>query len=185
MSTSELFCLLSSLPHRFWRLAQTSRNTISESDGIHAHHVAGRGFLWGPLAEVAVNAAVPTTKTDAKSYGDGSSGSGAGTTTLVHAPAGGSTESSWHLRPGATFEGESLSSGGLGVGMAEAGVTILIPSLSGSSDLSSGVISEFRRALMRADGGAAWEACPSIVSRCECTHQYTNAVFPKCRVLSV
>ncbi|CAM9186671.1 unnamed protein product, partial [Hapterophycus canaliculatus] len=49
--------------------------------------------------------------------------------------------------------------------MAEAGVTVIIPSLSGSSDLSSGVISGFRRALMRADGGgAAVEACPSIVS---------------------
>ncbi|CAM9134971.1 unnamed protein product [Scytosiphon promiscuus] len=49
--------------------------------------------------------------------------------------------------------------------MAKAGVTVIIPSLSGSSDLSSGVISGFRRALVRGDGGGAtMEACPSIVS---------------------
>lgn len=38
-----------------------------------------------------------------------------------------------------------------------------MPSLSGTSDMSSGVISGFRRALVWADDGGA--KCPSIVSR--------------------
>lgn len=46
---------------------------------------------------------------------------------------------------------------------------MMMPSLSGSSSMSSGVISEFRRALVWADGGvggvAAAAACPLIVSR--------------------
>ncbi|CAM9631668.1 unnamed protein product [Ectocarpus fasciculatus] len=42
----------------------------------------------------------------------------------------------------------------------------MVPSLAGSSDLSSGIISGFRRALVWADGGeaAAAAVCPSIVS---------------------
>ncbi|CAM9478307.1 unnamed protein product [Ectocarpus sp. 8 AP-2014] len=42
----------------------------------------------------------------------------------------------------------------------------MVPSLAGSSDLSSGVISGFRRALVWADGGeaAAAAVCPSVVS---------------------
>lgn len=144
---------------------QTENAPFNESDEHNFQRGTGRGFLWGPLAEVAVNAAIPAADMGAKSYGDGSCGTSGGATTLA-TPRGESAESRWQLRPGTTFEGGSLASVTLGAGMTDAGVTVIIPSLSGSSDLSSGVISGFRRALIRADGGVATvEACPSIVSR--------------------
>lgn len=51
-------------------------------------------------------------------------------------------------------------------------MTLMMPSLCGSSAMSSGVISGFRRALVWADGGGgggaatATATCPSVVSRC-------------------
>lgn len=67
-------------------------------------------------------------------------------------------------------------------------MTLMMPSLSGSSAMSSGVISGFRRALVWADGGggggaaAANATCPSVVSRCAATpgniHTATMLMLP-------
>ncbi|CAM9209134.1 unnamed protein product [Ectocarpus sp. 4 AP-2014] len=82
---------------------------------------------------------------------------------MFHAQEGGE---STRERAGAMMaEGGSLVSSLGGQGDV-AGVEVMVPSLAGSSELSSGVISGFRRALVWADGGeaAAAAVCPSVVS---------------------
>jgi len=72
------------------------------------------------------------------------------------------------------FGGESQANSTAGETAGGVTMAMVMPSLSGSSDMSSGVISGFRRALVWADGGGgdgaaevAAEAtrCPSVVSR--------------------
>lgn len=87
---------------------------------------------------------------------------------MFHGQEGGESN---RERAGAMMaEGGSLVSS-LGGQEDVAGVEVMVPSLAGSSDLSSGVISGFRRALVWADGGqaAAAAVCPSVVSRYVCT----------------
>lgn len=96
---------------------------IDKSNVDRPSGVVGGGFLWGNLAEGAMQS------TDAGHGGDGRGGNFVASTTA-----------------------------------STVAMVAEMPSLSGSSDLSSGVISGFRRALVWAnDGGEA--SCRAIISR--------------------
>lgn len=149
--------------------------------------MAGRGFLWGPLAERASKH--PTAAVDGRGTCDGCETvapreTGAGGIRDEHLP----TTVPSHVRRNTfhTQEGGDSNRERAGAIMAEggslvsslggqggvAGVEVMVPSLAGSSELSSGVISGFRRALVWADGGqaaATAAVCPSILSRYVCT----------------
>lgn len=56
-------------------------------------------------------------------------------------------------------------------------MAVEIPSLSGTSDLSSGIISGLRRALVWSDEGGAASCAGSVVSRCKHKHgRYPSSV---------
>lgn len=194
-------------------------------DAEFLRNVAGRGFLWGPLADGAVSnhgAGVKDNGDD--DAGDesfpGSAGAqrrnkcwvlGEPSIADMHKRVSISSERDYHTAytpcsldmpaasplcsfapqpfafvnpteyarqpredavdelPGTVMVGGRSMASSVG-GTAE--VALMMPSLSGSSAMSSGIISGFRRALVWADGGggagaaAATATCPSVVSRC-------------------
>lgn len=105
------------------------RELLTTYDANLTPDVCGRGILWGPLANEAVQ-------------------------TRSAYPAGTATGAA----QGTSLDACTTGGGSLAIG---------IPSLSGTSDLSSGIISGLRRALVWGDDGGAVSRAGSVVSRYE------------------